>query len=274
MQSRASLSGIQPKLALVEREGKLFPSQHDEISTHIAKFPSTEQDDLLINEYLTTKAFQALLPEDDVENLKMDVISGFSQPALITKRFDRSHGQRIHFEEFNQLLNRSSNAKYSGSYKEMAEFLNNTKGCLPAEVYRLFIRILAGILLGNTDMHFKNFALFHTTEGLRLTPSYDQVAAALYQYKTLALTIGGASDLQIGKIKSRTILTLGKEFGLSNKAIEMAVKQLERHLKKAEHAILEEKLGSEDFKNKLITLMRKRWNGTFALIGKALLKKR
>ncbi len=51
----------------------------------------------------------------------------------------------------------------------MADFIRATPGCLPVEIYRLYLRILAGLLLGNTDMHFKNFAMFHTPEGLRLT---------------------------------------------------------------------------------------------------------
>jgi len=73
---------------------------------------------------------------------------------------------------------RKSSGKYKGSSKEMSDFIKNTPGCLPIEIYRLFGRILAGILLGDTDMHFKNFAMFHTLEGFRLTPSYDQVAAS------------------------------------------------------------------------------------------------
>lgn len=67
--------------------------------------------------------------------------------------------------------------------------------CLPAEIYRLYLRILAGLLLGNTDMHLKNFAMFCTDAGLRLSPAYDAISASLYGYKTIALSIDGAANL-------------------------------------------------------------------------------
>jgi serine/threonine-protein kinase HipA len=155
--SRASLSGVQPKLAIVERSGKYYPAQIGELSTHIAKFPSTGHEDLIINEYLTTLAFKALCPNDDVVDLSIKEIEGVSEIALVIKRFDRNLKERLHFEEFNQLLGKKSNAKYTGSHREMSDFIKNTKGCLLIENYRLYGRILAGLLLGNTDMHFKNF---------------------------------------------------------------------------------------------------------------------
>lgn len=271
--SRASLSGIQPKLAVIERNGKYYPARVGELSTHIAKFPSSNHSDLIDNEYLTTLAFKALLPDDEVVDLSVGSVEGQSEPALVIKRFDRSLEGRIHFEEFNQLLGRKSSAKYNGSHKEMADFISNTPGCLPVENYRLFGRILAGILLGNTDMHFKNFAMLHSPSGLRLTPAYDEISAALYQYKTLALQVEGAGDLRVGDLKARHMVALGGEFSLSHAAINMMIKQLEKNLDAAKQVIVDADAGTDDLKNKLIDMLEKRWNGTFALIGKALSKK-
>ena len=273
MTSRASLSGVQPKIMLVEKNGKLLPAQMGQLSTHIAKFKSHGHDDLLVNEYLTTRAFQALLPDDDVVDLKIGEIDGFSEPALIIKRFDRVAGERVHFEEFNQLLDRKSADKYEASHQEMADFIRTTKGCLPVETYRLYARVLAGILLGNTDMHLKNFAMFHGSGGLRLTPSYDQVSAVIYNYKTLALSIGGASNLRVGNLKPKHVFKLGEEFGLLPAAVDMLIQKLQKNMPAAKQAITEAPIGSSAFKNQLIKLMETRWNGTFALIGQSLLKK-
>lgn len=273
--NRASLSGVQPKLSLIMREGKLYPSEINEVSTYIGKFPSHHHNDLIINEYLTTLAFKALLPEDEVVDLWIGNIEGFTEEALIIKRFDRTEaGEKIHFEEFNQVLGKSSNAKYDGAYKDMADFMRQVPLCLPAEIYRLFTRILCGLVLGNTDMHLKNFALLHTNEGLRLTPTYDQVAAALYDYKTVALAIGGKSDLQLGSLKAGNIIKLAQEFSLNTAAIEMAVSKLGENLPHAKEAIFRAQLGTQKFKDELIKLLEKRWNGTFALIGQVLLKRR
>ncbi|HVX86547.1 MAG TPA: HipA domain-containing protein [Phycisphaerae bacterium] len=275
LHGRASLSGIQPKLALV-RTGKEFrPATSREVSTHIAKFASRRHDDLLFNELLTMRAFNALLPDDPLVDLQIGSIEGFSDPALIITRFDRTpHGKRIHFEEFNQLLDRPSTAKYDGAYREMADFIRTTPGCLPAETYRLYLRILAGLLLGNTDMHLKNFAMFHTPEGLRLTPSYDQVAAALYDYNTIALSLGGASDIPWTQLKARSLIRLGEEFGLSRDAMAMACDHLARRKDGALHAINDERTADPSLKAALTELVKKRWNGTFNLIGSALSKKR
>jgi serine/threonine-protein kinase HipA len=275
MAGRSSLSGIQPKLALIEQKGIFRPVRAKELSTHIGKFPSPRHDDLTANEYLTTMALKTLLPDDSIIDLHMGRIEGFTDQVLIITRFDRTpDGQRIHFEEFNQLLGYPSEAKYGGSHKSMADFIRETPGCLPAETFRLYLRILAGLLLGNTDMHLKNFAMFHTAAGLRLTPAYDALSAALYGYKTIALSIGGAANIPIGSLKPQTLIRLGQEFGLSADAMAMAAGQLERRMQAAREAIGKSKIGSKSLKDELLSHMEKRWNGTFALIGKALSKKR
>lgn len=80
----------------------------------------------------------------------------------------------------------------------LGNFINTTPGCIPAEASRLYRRILACLLVGNTDAHFKNFAMLHTRDGLRLTPSYDLVAANRYnQFQEIALSIGGAKKLKV-----------------------------------------------------------------------------
>lgn len=74
----------------------------------------------MFNEFLTMQAFQALLPKDDVAEVRMDKIVGVAEDeTLIVRRFDRDKdGQRIHFEEFNQLLGFPSKAKYDGAHKD------------------------------------------------------------------------------------------------------------------------------------------------------------
>lgn len=266
---RASLSGIQPKLAAVERNGKLHPARTGELSTHIVKFPTQTHDDLVVNEYLATEAFKALLPQDVVVELEIGTVEGFSEPALLIRRFDRGPGgERLHFEEFNQLLGQPSAGKYDGAYKDMADFIAETPGCLPAENYRLYLRILAGLLIGNTDMHLKNFAMFHTEAGLRLTPSYDMVSAVMYDYKNVALALGGTSDLILGSLKPGSISRLGEEFRLGKAALNMAFNQLAKNRAAAKDAVAQARFGTAFMKDKIIEHMEKRWNGTFASIGK------
>ena len=94
------------------------------------------------------------------------------------------------------------------------------------------------------------------------------MATTLYGYKTVALGIGSARNVLIDRLKARTIIKLGEAFRLSKTSIHMAVLHLGKHLEKAKQAINDSTVEKPTLKNKLITLMEKRWNGTFALIGK------
>lgn len=274
---RASLSGIQRKL-LLKKDGTQYRLvRSGELSTHIAKLSSGNLNALLEIEYLSTLAIKILLPEDNIINAEIGEVAAIKEPALIIPRFDRSpSGNRsYHFEEFNQLLGRSAgNDKYNGSYEEMACFIKNTPGCIPLEIIRLFKRVLACLLIGNTDAHFKNFAMFHTRDGLRLTPAYDLVASALYpEFQTIALSVGSAKDLQIGDLKPKHILALGNGFGLTDDEIIYLIAELGKTLPHALEVVLNSQVGSLGIRKKLTKKMEARWNGSFISIGKLLSKK-
>lgn len=275
---RASISGVQRKL-LVVKEGKEFrPVRSNELSTHIAKLASGNLNNLVELEYLTTLAISKLLPEDSVVEMEIATIPSIQETALIIPRFDRSStGKRLHhFEEFNQLLGRySGNDKYDGSYEEMGKFILNTPGCIPVESDRLFRRILACLLVGNTDAHFKNFAMFHTRDGLRLTPLYDVVASSIYkEYQTIALSISGISNMAIGKLGGKHLIKMGDKFGINDEAVVAAINTLGKQLPKAIAAIEASLVGTLKLRKQIIEKMEKRWNGSFALTGQLLLKKR
>lgn len=273
LKSRASLSGVQPKLAVIKKNKRFCPAPINTLSTHIAKFPSQSHPDLIYNEYLSTKAFQALLPHEQTVQLHIAEVTEQDELALVIKRFDRINGERLHFEEFNQLLGFASHEKYEADYVVMSRFILDQGACLPAENYRLFERILGGLLLGNTDMHLKNFAMFHTPEGLRLTPAYDLVAASLYRYKTIALSLIGIEHLNLGELKAKHIIAFGHQYGLSNTAIGLAMERIEARLSHAKEAIENADHGHGRLKEQLISLMEKRWKGTFASIGQRVSKK-
>lgn len=199
------------------------------------------------------------------------------EDALIIPRFDRSPtGKPIrHFEEFNQLLGRASgDSKYEGGYEEMAQFILNTPYCVPAEADRLLRRILVCFLTGNTDAHFKNFAMFHTNDGLRLTPAYDLVGSSIYpQYQAVALQVCGVRNLELGKLKAKHLLKLGEGFNIGKEAFLSTIESLKKRLPNALETLEKSNVGSVTLKHKLQDKMEKRWNGSFELIGKDLLRK-
>jgi serine/threonine-protein kinase HipA len=277
--SRASLSGIQPKLLAVKDGRRFRPARGDEQSTYIAKRPSGTLRDIVENEYLTTTANTAFLPDDTIAEVEIAELEGLAgERTLLVKRFDRlSSGAKRHFEEFNQLLGRrSGDDKYDAAYDDIARFVRTTPGCTPVDAWRLYRRILVCILTGNTDAHLKNFAMFHTPDGLRLTPAYDLVAAALYpDFRTLALGIGNASNIILSDLKPKHLVALGETFGLTASIVRDSVDKLDSRRKAAEKTVTDaaKKIGAENLGKDLLELMEHRWNGSFASIGHFLSKK-
>src|SRR5208283_2677125 len=160
----------------------------------------------------------------------------------LVERFDRNaDGTKIHFEEFNQLLGRPAEAKYEGSYGEMAAFISaNQSQQREQDIDRLFRRVLTCILLGNNDAHSKNFALLYTREGFRLAPFYDIVAATLYprfQNSGMALRMAaGTNPRTLSDIGPKHLLLLAHTFNLNEVTLEVAVNALRRRLPAAEKA--------------------------------------
>ena len=277
--SRASLSGIQPKLPAVREGCRYRPARGDETSRFIAKLPSGALRDIVENEYLTTIACRALLPDDKIVEPVIAKLEGIDARALIIPRFDRLRsGAKRHFEEFNQLLGkRSGDDKYDASYEDMGAFILGTPGCTPVDAWRLYQRIAVCFLTGNTDAHLKNFAMFHTQDGLRLTPAYDLVAAALYpEYRQLALAIGNAANLALEQLRPKHLVGLGRAYGLEADVLAETIRNIDRRRKPAEKAVTgaAKRAGEEVLGERLLELMERRWNGSFRSIGQFLSKRR
>jgi serine/threonine-protein kinase HipA len=278
LRSRGSLSGVQPKLLAVKDGDTYRPARRDETSQFIAKLPSGALRDIVENEYLTTVAVAALLPDDSTVEAIVAPLEGVQKRALMVKRFDRlPSGARIHFEEFNQLLGkRSGDNKYDAAYEDMASFIRTTPGCVPADAWRLFRRVLTCFITGNTDAHLKNFAMFHAQGSMQLTPAYDLVAAALYpEYSTLALSIDKAQNLALDGLKPKHIVALGEASGLDTKTLVDTIRKIDQRRTAAEKKIktAADKIGARRLGDDLLNLMERRWNGSFSSIGQFLSKK-
>ena len=274
LRSRASLSGVQAKLAIVQDRAQYRVATEEELSTDIAKFSAPEHADLIFNEYLTTLALKELLPQLAVADLHIGEVQGIDEPVLLIKRFDRGpNRQRIHFEEINQIFQKYSSQKYFGNYEDISQFILSEPHMLTTDNYKIFCQIIASILLSNTDLHLKNFAFFHTNLGLRLTPAYDNVSAALYGYNRMALGMSGAENLRIETLRPKNIIALCRSFSLSLDLLEHIQAQMNLNKAASQEAIRNAPYGSPSLKENLIKTMEQRWTTIFASIGKVLLHK-
>jgi serine/threonine protein kinase HipA of HipAB toxin-antitoxin module len=117
------------------------------------------------------------------------------------------------------------------SYEDLGRFILHTPSCIPAEADRLLRRILASLLVGNTDADFKNFAMFHARDGLRLTRAYDLVATSFHpQYQSIALSVAGVNNMAIGSVQAKHLLRMAQDFGVAEDALVSAVEQLGKRL--------------------------------------------
>ena len=144
------------------------------------------------------------------------------------------NGEKIHFEEFNQLLGRPAEAKYEGSYGEMAEFVRaHQSQQREIDIDRFFRRVLVCICRKQRRA-FQELCALYTQEGFRLGPFYDIVAPSVYprfRRTGMALNISpGRNPHSMSDIGPKHLSLLAKSFGLNNAALQLAVSDLKRQL--------------------------------------------
>lgn len=108
------------------------------------------------------------------------LIKGNKGLAYITKRVDRNlTGDKVEMlamEDFCQLDLRLTEDKYRGSYERCAKIIQRYSSRVGIDMAEFYIRLVFCFIVGNSDMHLKNFSLIETDEGSGeyvLSPAYD-----------------------------------------------------------------------------------------------------
>ena len=121
----------------------------------------------------------------------------FGGKALAVRRFDRlPGGELVHSEDFAQVFGQFPNDKYKyRSYANIASVLWAEAG--GDAVWEFVRRLVFSVLIGNADMHLKNWSvLYPDRRAPALSPAYDFVATLPYiPNDTLALKFGGSRSL-------------------------------------------------------------------------------
>ncbi|MBC7531116.1 MAG: HipA domain-containing protein [Oligoflexus sp.] len=148
----------------------------------------------------------AHLPENEDLTMHLAALVGIEVPAhglvkardgslvYFIKRFDRS-GQkdRIATEDFGQVLGLSRETKYESSLEKLVTVLDQHCTFPALERKKLFERTVFNYLVGNEDMHLKNFSLITQVNIIRLAPAYDFLNSSivLRDPEELALPLKG-----------------------------------------------------------------------------------
>lgn len=204
---RFSLAGVQLKFsAIAEAHGGLTIPAHGVGGSWIVKLPSTQFPAVPENEYTMLELARSigiavpeirLVPVAAIEGLP-EAATRIAGNALAVRRFDRGDdGVRIHMEDFAQVFGLFPDDKYGRrSYANIASVLWAETS--QEDTYEFLRRLVFSVLIGNGDMHLKNWSLLYR-DGRRpsLSPAYDLVATLPYiAGDKLALNFGGSTDMR------------------------------------------------------------------------------
>ena len=203
---RFSLAGVQLKFsAVMETSGGLTIPADGMGGSWVVKLPSVRFPAVPENEFVMLELARTIgiaVPQNrlidikDIQGLPEDA-GRMEGKALAAQRFDRGPGaERIHMEDFAQVFGLFPDDKYDRrSYANIAYVLwAETE---QETTYEFFRRLVFSVLIGNADMHLKNWSLLYPDRRKPvLSPAYDFVATLPYiPGDKLALNFGGSRSL-------------------------------------------------------------------------------
>ena len=193
MSDKISIQGVQPKLSarLNVKEGKLDIVERR--GTYIIKVQVPDRPQMPENEDLTMKLAKVIGIEVPMHGLVRDQEG---QLNYFIKRFDRySQKSKYAVEDFAQLTERTSDTKYDASTESLIPIITDYCTFPVIEMIKLYKRIFFSFMVGNEDMHLKNFSLITKKGKTYLSPAYDLLNSTMVLKKTkeeLALPIMGS----------------------------------------------------------------------------------
>lgn len=179
MGSKLSIQGVQPKLSVqldIKHEQFVLCERG---GTHIIKIQS-QWPHLPENEDLTMKLAKTVNINVPPHGLVLCVDGTYS---YWIERFDRqkkrSQIKKLPVEDFAQLAEASRDTKYESSLEKVVQVIEDNCSFPLAEKEKLFRLTLFNFLIGNEDMHLKNYSLIRRDGLTQLSPAYDLLNTTL-----------------------------------------------------------------------------------------------
>ncbi|WP_319525542.1 HipA domain-containing protein [uncultured Desulfosarcina sp.] len=167
---RMSIQGVQPKLSAVLNTRMNGFEIVDTGGRYILKPQNPQYRHLPENEDLSMRLAAAAGIPVPMHGL---VYSKDGSMTYFIRRFDRAGKKKIAVEDFAQLLGLSRDTKYDASMEKVAQVIDRYCTFPAVEKIKLFRLTLVNFLIGNEDMHVKNFSLMTRAGKVELTPAYD-----------------------------------------------------------------------------------------------------
>ncbi|MEZ7998726.1 MAG: HipA domain-containing protein, partial [Flavobacteriales bacterium] len=177
--------------------------------------------------------------------------------SYITKRVDRiKTGEKIHMIDMFQITEAFD--KYKGSMEKVGKALDSYSSNTLLDKTYFFDLALFSFLIGNNDMHLKNFSMIENVFGWALSPAYDLLNVAIVfpeDTEELALTLVGKKK----KLKREHFKQLGEGLGLTPKQIKSAFNRIIKNRSNASDWI-ERSFLSDEMKIAYNNVIEKRYN--------------
>ena len=152
--------------------------------------------------------------------------------AYITKRIDRvfekTETKMLAMEDFCQLDLRVTADKYKGSYERCAKVIGRYSSQIGLDMAELFMRLVFSFVVGNSDMHLKNFSLIETGESSNtyvLSPAYDLLPVNVIMpedTEEFALALNGKKT----HIRKKDFFVFAEECGISKASAEKMIAKI------------------------------------------------
>lgn len=175
---KMSIAGVQPKLSAVFSTSDESFQIVDAGGTYIFKPQHPQYPMLPENEDLTMKLAAMAGIETPVHGM---LHTALSERCYFIKRFDRiARNRKLALEDFAQLSGAVRDTKYDSSLEKVSKIIMDYCSVPLPELERLLRRVVFSFLVGNEDMHLKNYSLLTDRSGVvRLSPAYDLVSTSL-----------------------------------------------------------------------------------------------
>jgi len=189
---KMSVQGVQPKLsAKLNIKDEMFEIV-DRGGEYILKPQNNFYPELPENESLTMKMAELIGVEVPISGM---IYSSDGKFTYFIKRFDRyGRNKKLSLEDFAQLAGKSRETKYDYSMEKLATLIDTFCTFPAVEKVKLFRLTIFNFLIGNEDMHLKNFSLITRDNKVELSPAYDLLNTTIVVPKSqeeIALPLAG-----------------------------------------------------------------------------------
>lgn len=189
--TKMSVAGVQTKVsAVLSIKNQAFEIV-DACGVYIIKPQSADWSYVPENEDLTMKLAETVGIETPVHGL---IYSEDNTLSYFIKRYDRVGNRlKIAQEDFTQLSGATRATKYNSSMEKVAKVIEDKCTDPAVEKQKLLKLVLFNYIVGNEDMHLKNFSLITKNNVVQLSPAYDLVNTTIVckTVEEIALPIKG-----------------------------------------------------------------------------------